>query len=137
MQNKHLMLILLMVASNGVHAHISNENTHYITDSVEIPLRSSNKIQTNPSNLLRMLPSDTKLQLLSTDSGWSQVEIDGLTGWVVSRYITSTKPAKVKLKERSRLIKVLILKNKKIRADLKAVQDKYNKLLAELGGVLC
>ena len=132
-----IIAMLLLMTNTGVYAYISNVELHYITDSVDIPIRSSNKIQSNPSNLLRMLPSNTELQLLSPGSGWSQVEFDGLTGWVVSRYITSTKPAKVKLKERSRLIKVLILKNKKIRADLKAVQDKYNKLLAELGGVLC
>ena len=133
MENKHLMLILLMVASNGVHAHISNENTHYITDSVEIPLRSSNKIQTNPSNLLRMLPSDTKLQLLSTDSGWSQVEIDGITGadgWIISKYLSSTKPARVKLKAREQLIKSLVKQNKKLRVELETMT---NKLMTELG----
>ena len=112
-----------MVASNGVHAHISNENTHYITDSVEIPLRSSNKIQTNPSNLLRMLPSDTKLQLLYTDSGWSQVKTaNGTVGWVVSRYVTSTTPARVKLEAREQLIKSLV-----------GLETMTNKLMAELG----
>ena len=132
---KTLIIAILLMTNTVVYAH--NVKPHYITDTVDIPMRSSNKVERDPSNLLRMLPSDTKLQLLSTDSGWSEVEFNGLTGWIVSRYITSTKPARVKLKARNRLIKTLILKNKKIRADLKAVQDKYNKLLAELGGVLC
>ena len=93
-----IIAAMLLMTNTGVYAHMLNENPHFITDSVDIPLRSSNKIQTNPSNLLRMLPSDTKLELLSTNNGWTKVETDdGTLGWVVSRYITSTTPTRVKL----------------------------------------
>jgi SH3 domain protein len=108
----------------NVFAHAS-----YITDSVDIPMRSNNKIEIDPSNLLRMLPSDTKLQLLSTDSGWSQVEIDEQTGWVISRYLTSTKPARVKLKAQSQLIKALIIQNKKLRVKRESMTDKCKEVL--------
>jgi SH3 domain protein len=62
-------------------------------------MRSANKIQSNPSNLLRMLPSGTKLQLLSTDSGWTQVKFEQTTGWMISRYLTSVLPAKAQLRK--------------------------------------
>jgi len=121
---KLIVTVIIFTSLSSVRAHVS-----YITDSINIPMRSSNKIERDPSNLLRMLPSDTKLQLLSTDSGWSQVEIDGLTGWVVSRYISSTKPARVKLKARNRLIKTLIIQNKKLRVKRESMTDKCKEVL--------
>jgi SH3 domain protein len=125
-----IIAAMLLMTNTGVYAHMLNENPHFITDSVDIPLRSSNKIQTNPSNLLRMLPSDTKLELLSTNNGWTKVETDdGTLGWVVSRYITSTTPARVKLLAREQLIKALIMQNKKLRVELETMT---NKLKTEL-----
>jgi mono/diheme cytochrome c family protein/uncharacterized protein YraI len=64
----------------------------YITDMVDIPMRSNNKIQSNPSNLLKMIPSYTRLELLLTESGWSKVRLDNQEGWIISRYLTSKKP---------------------------------------------
>ena len=118
---KHALLTMLIVMNTGTgHAHSSNEN-YYITDTVDIPMRSANKIQSNPSNLLRMLPSDTKLQLLTTGSGWAKVKTtNGAIGWVVERYITTKKPAKVTLKEMQRL-------NVKLKEDLEFMTDKCNK----------
>ena len=83
----------------------------YITDEVEIPMRSSNKIERDPSNLLRMLPSGTKLEILVTKNGWSKVKFKETVGWIISRYLTNKKPAKVKLKE---------------------IENKYSKLKDEL-----
>ena len=123
---KSIATVIVFTLISSVRAHVA-----YITDSVEIPLRSSNKIQSNPSNLLRMLPSGTKLQLLSTDSGWSQVgTAKGTLGWVISRYVTSTTPARVKLKAREQLIKSLVKQNKKLRVELETMT---NKLMTELG----
>jgi len=128
---KTLIIAILLMTNTVVYAH--NVKPHYITDTVDIPMRSSNKVERDPSNLLRMLPSDTKLQLLSTDSGWSQVEIDGITGadgWIISKYLSSTKPARVKLKAREQLIKSLVKQNKKLRVELETMT---NKLMTELG----
>jgi TPR repeat protein len=83
----------------------------YITDKVDIPMRSSNNIERDPSNLLRMLPSGTKLEILITKNGWSKVKFKETVGWIISRYLTNKKPAKVKLKE---------------------IENKYSKLKDEL-----
>ena len=91
---KSLFVSLLLTYS------LANAQSYvYVTDTVDIPMRSANKIQSNPSNLLRMLPSGTKLQLLSTDSGWTQVKFEQTTGWMISRYLTSALPAKVQLEK--------------------------------------
>jgi len=123
---KTLIIAMLLLPNTGVYAHIPNENTHFITDSVDIPLRLTNSIQSKPSNLLRLLPSDTQLKLLSTDSGWTKVEIgDGTIGWVVSRYITTKTPAKVALKEVVRL-------NVKLKKELEFTTNQCSKYRTDL-----
>ncbi len=91
---KSLLVSLLLT-----HSLANAQSYVYVTDTVDIPMRSANKIQSNPSNLLRMLPSGTKLQLLSTDNGWTQVKFEQTTGWMISRYLTSALPAKAQLEK--------------------------------------
>jgi TPR repeat protein len=67
----------------------------YITDEVEIPMRSSNKIERYPSNLLKVLPSYTQIELLLTEDGWSKIRLDNQEGWIISKYLTSKKPEPV------------------------------------------
>ncbi|SEH91539.1 SH3 type 3 domain-containing protein [Bathymodiolus azoricus thioautotrophic gill symbiont] len=64
---------------------------------VPIPMRSENKIQNNPSNLIKMLDSGTKLKILATEDGWTKVRFENTTGWMISRYLTSNTPARVQL----------------------------------------
>jgi SH3 domain protein len=105
----------------------------YITDQVDIPMRAE---KTFGDNIVRSLLSGDKLAILqATEDGWTQVEFQGLTGWIVSRYITEKPSARAELKHKTRLNKVLILKNKvlilknkKLRSDLKAIKNKCNKL---------
>ena len=90
----------------------------YVTDRVDIPMRSESKIQSDPSNLLRMLPSGTKLQLLSTDNGWTQVKFEQTTGWMISRYLTSETPVSEKLEILSQEMRMLKLENSRLRRAL-------------------
>jgi SH3 domain protein len=69
----------------------------YITDMVPIPMRSDNSIQNNPSNLIKLLDSGTKLEILSTKNNWTKVRFEKTVGWIVSRYLTSNKPARMQL----------------------------------------
>ena len=97
----------------------------YITDIVDIPIRSSNAIQNSPSNLLRMLPSGTKLKILATKEGWTKVKFEQTTGWIISRYLTNNPSARDqlgKLKERDSTNKFTISQQK----------DNNAKLLKEL-----
>jgi SH3 domain protein len=128
---KTLIIAMLLMTNTGVHAHMLNENPHFITDSVDIPMRSG---KTFDDNIVRLLSSGAKLSILqTTDDGWTQVKFEDSTGWLVSRYITDRPSARSKLKQKVLLSKVLTLNNRKLRSDLKALQDKYNKLLADGG----
>ena len=80
-----------MAASNGVYANTSNENLYYITDHVQIPMRSDKAFD---NNIIEKLSSGAQLEILdiSQDGRWTQVQHKDLNGqrkgWVLSRYIT-------------------------------------------------
>jgi len=137
MSNKYLLSILVvMVVSNSAYAEISKDNSYYITDHVQIPMRSDKAFD---NNIIEKLSSGAQLEILdiSQDGRWTQVQHKDLNGqrkgWVLSRYITDRPSARSKLKQKVLLSKVLTLNNRKLRSDLKALQDKYNKLLADGG----
>jgi SH3 domain protein len=125
-----IIAMLLFMTNTGVYAYISNVEPHYITDHVQIPLREGRVFD---SNIIAKLSSGAQLEILdiSKDGRWTQVQHKDLKGWVVSRYINDRPSARSKLKQKVLLSKVLTLNNKKLRADIKALQDKYNKLLAD------
>ena len=126
-----IIAAMLLMTNTGVYAHMLNENPHFITDSVDIPMRSG---KTFNDNIVRLLSSGAKLSILqTTDDGWTQVKFEDSTGWLVSRFITDRPSARSKLKQKVLLSKVLTLNNRKLRSDLKTLQDKYNKLLADGG----
>jgi SH3 domain protein len=106
------LILSLLLATIGLHA----ESFVFITDHVDLPMRSDSKIVNSPSNVIRMLPSGTKLEFLSTtETGWTQVKFENDTGWIISRYLTSKEPAMVqlsKLKRTHTANKLLITKQK-------------------------
>jgi len=88
-----LSLVLLMVTTMA-----NAESFVYITDQVEIPIRSESSTQGN--NLIRTLPSGTKLSILqATEDGWTQVQYEDTTGWIISRYLSNSPPARQKLEK--------------------------------------
>ena len=88
-----LSLVLLMVTTT-----VNAESFVYITDQVEIPIRSESSTQGN--NLIRTLPSGTKLSILqATEDGWTQVQYEDTTGWIISRYLSNSPPARQKLEK--------------------------------------
>ena len=115
---------------------VSAESFVFITDTVDLPMRSQSKIANNPSNIIRMLPSGTKLEFLSTtETGWTQVKFENDTGWIISRYLTNKEPAMVQLKKLKRTHtanKLLITKqkltNKKMQEEMKELKVSNTKL---------
>jgi SH3 domain protein len=126
---KTLIIAMLLMTNSGAYAEISKDKLYYITDHVQIPMRSDKAFD---KNIVRFLSSGEKLSILqTTDDGWTQVKFEDSTGWLVSRYITDRPSARSKLKQKALLSKVLTLNNRKLRSDIKALQDKYNKLVAD------
>ena len=68
----------------------------YITDQLDLPIRSDKSFG---ENIIRLLPSGTKLSLIkNTEDGWSQVKFGNTTGWIKSFYLSSEPSARNKLK---------------------------------------
>ena len=69
------------------------EQGTYITDEVDIPIRSEKSFG---DNIVRSLSSGSKLSVLQvTEDGWTKIRYKDATGWIISRYLTSKKPVSV------------------------------------------
>lgn len=118
-----MKLKLLFISLLLTHSLVNAQSYVYVTDMVDIPMRSSNKIERNPPNLLKMLPSGSKLEILSTENGWTKVKYENTTGWMISRYLTSKVPAQAqleKLRQTYNANKLLITKQSKRNTELEA-----------------
>ncbi len=73
----------------------------YVTDHIEITFRTGPGLE---NRIIGMLPSGTRLEVRDRQGDWSLVvPLDGpfknKEGWVLSRYLSNSKPKKVALKE--------------------------------------
>jgi SH3 domain protein len=88
-----LALILLTL-------RVSAESYVYITDQLDLPIRSDKSFG---NNIIRLLPSGTELSLLqSTEDGWAQIQFDDTIGWIKSFYLSPDPSAREKLKKLTR-----------------------------------
>ena len=82
---KIIFFITLLFLSFGV---FSASNVYTLQDNTALRLDNTPK-----SKLLKTLSKDTKLQRLTMHySGWSQVVLGGLQGWILSDQLTKTAP---------------------------------------------
>ena len=79
---------------------VSAESFVYITDELDLPIRSDKNFG---NNIIRLLPSGTELSLLqSTEDGWAQIKFDDTIGWIKSFYLSPDPSSREKLKKLSR-----------------------------------
>ena len=87
----NLALVLIFLASSA-----NAETFVYITDQVDIPIRSEKSLG---NTIIRLLPSGTKLSVLQiTEDGWTEVNYQNTIGWISSRYLSNTMSAREELK---------------------------------------
>ena len=93
----NLALILIFLASS-----VNAETFVYITDQVDIPIRSEKSLG---NTIIRLLPSGTKLSLLQiTEDGWTEVKYHDTIGWISSRYLSNNMSAREELKQANTVI---------------------------------
>jgi SH3 domain protein len=96
MKKLKILAIALMILTFKVSA----ESFVYITDQLDLPIRSDKAFG---NNIIRLLPSGTELSLLqSTEDGWAQIQFDDTIGWIKSFYLSPDPSARVKLKKLTR-----------------------------------
>lgn len=132
---KLFLLTLLFFTST-----VSAQSYVYITDSVDIPMRSSNKIERNPSNVIKMLSSGTQLEILATENGWTKVKFEKTIGWIISRYLTSQPSAHSQLEKLNQsynanklLLTKQLQKNKELEAKIVELKTKNTLLSVQTG----
>ena len=95
-------LLLLVMFTSGVMAN----STVYVDDKVKIPMRSEASI--TKGNIITKLGIHTPVTLIKKQTnGWSHIKYQGKQGWIISRYLTNTKPMQVsnaKLKQQTKQI---------------------------------
>ena len=88
-----LLLSLLLLPLLG---H-TQDQTRYITDNLDVPLRSGG----SPRNRVKqMLPVGTSLTVIEPGTRYSQVRLaDGAEGWVLNDHLSDTIPDKLRIQE--------------------------------------
>jgi len=95
-----IKFISLPLALMLLTLRVSAESYVYITDQLDLPIRSDKSFG---NNIIRLLPSGTELSLLqSTEDGWAQIQFDDTIGWIKSFYLSSDPAAREKLKKLTR-----------------------------------
>ncbi len=111
---------LLILAACHVHA----AKTVYVTDKLEVMLRSGQGTQ---HKILSSLESGTPLTILKNDSGagWTYVRTgDNKTGWVLTRYLSDIPIARAQLA-------TAITELENLRQESKQVKEERNALKAD------
>jgi len=117
-------LLLLVIFTSGVMA----ESTVYVDDKVKIPMRSEASI--TKDNIITKLGIHTPVTLIKKQTnGWSHIQYQGKQGWIISRYLTDTKPIQVsnaKLKQQAKQITKLKQNNQAHQQTIVELEQELN-----------
>ena len=95
-----IKFIVLFLALITLTLKVGAESFVYITDQLDLPIRSDKSFD---NNIIRLLPSGTELSLLqSTEDGWAQIQFDDTIGWIKSFYLSPDPSSREKLKKLTR-----------------------------------
>lgn len=121
----------LLAALLGAINTATAETTRYISDELEVTLRSG---ESTRHQILRMLKSGTPVEVLETnpDSGYSRVrDPRGTEGWVLTRYLMNTASARDRLAEAQKKLVNMDIEVTRIREQLKQLTEDNRKLAGE------
>jgi SH3 domain protein len=108
-------LKILFIALITLTFNVSAETFVYITDELDIPIRSDKSFG---NNIIHLLPSGTELLLIqSTEDGWAQIQFDDTIGWIKSFYLSSNPSARDELKKLKRTHNANVLLINKLQAE--------------------
>ncbi len=126
------VLVLLATCS------LAQARTGYVTDSVDIPLRSG---ESERSKIVKMLPNGMSLNLLgdNTENGYTYVQAsNGAEGFILTRYISNEPISRTQLEAATKKLETLQEENKILKEAKSSNQllgqerDKLSTELAEL-----
>ena len=112
-----LILLFLFLASGTAPAE-----TMFVSDRMEITLRTG---PGSDRKIIAMVKSDEAVDVLETENGWSRVMLaNGKEGWVITRFLTSSRPSRLVLESLRR-------EHDKLLAEIKDLRQQNMSLAAE------
>ncbi len=124
---------VLLAASSLAHA-----KTVYVTDSIDIPLRSG---ESERSKIVKMLPNGMALNVLqeNSENGYTYVQAsNGAEGFILTRYLSNEPISRSQLETATKKLEALQEENKLLKStqatsqDLSKQRDQLSNELAEL-----
>lgn len=106
-----------------IHSTASFAQSGYITDTVEVMMRSG---PSNKNKIIKILKSGERMDIVQADVGNNHSEVrtaDGTVGFVISRYITDTPSAKARVKSLESQLNQLRAKPGELQALLATAQE--------------
>jgi SH3 domain protein len=129
-------VVLVLVLTGIVPSFVSAQSgDRWVSDSFEVMMRSG---KGNRQSIVRMLPSGTQLELLELDEaeGYARVRTSGGTeGWVLSRYLLTTPPAKVRLPSVEQQLASSQAKRRELQQQLGTVQEERDALKRQVASL--
>lgn len=118
MNKTPVYLSLILVLSGNAVAE-----TRYVSDSLEITMRSG---KSTSHGITRMLRSGTPVEILETDkkSGYSHVRTrGGKEGWVLTRFLMKGPAARDRLAEAEKELAELELENRRMGTAIQSIKE--------------
>ena len=116
---KVLASVIVLFSFSG----LASAKTAYVTDSVEIPLRSGDSER---SKIVKMLANGTQLTIFqdSNENGYSYVQAsNGAEGFILTRYLTNEPAARAQLEAANKKLEALQEENKQLKSNHAISQD--------------
>ena len=116
------IILLTLVCSTCLLTAIARAETNYISDQLEVTLRSG---KSTSHSILRMLRSGTPVEVLEQDkdSGYSLVRVQGKEGWVLSRYLMKGPVPRDQLADAEKKLAELELENRKLMTAMQSLKN--------------
>lgn len=119
-----MVLVLLAVSAAA--------EDRWVTDEFEVMLRTGKSTQ---QSIVRQLRSGTKVELLEVDesAGYSRIRLgQDIEGWVLSRYLTRTPTARLRLPELEDQLAASRQQRVKLEQELQSLRQNGSELQREL-----
>ena len=114
---------------------VSHAKTAYISENLELPLRSADNER---SKIIKMLPSGSAITIFhdTNENGYSYIQASqGVEGFVLSRFLSDQPSSREQLETTSKKLEQLVDENKQLKQAQTASQDvgkQRDKLSTEL-----
>jgi SH3 domain protein len=126
-KNFIVLLVTLLTLSSFT---VSAETTRYVSDELEITMRSGQGVK---FGIKKMLQSGTPLTVLETDpAGYSKVKTpNGVEGWVLTRFLSNTPSSRDRLITSEQKIASLELEVAKYKQEIETLTGKTSDAASE------